>query len=386
MSAVVLRRLKRIDVGILIILGLLMVISVLVVRSATYGNPMYPNYDLKQLIFYLAGFAVAIIATLFNYRFFLKYWYVWYGIGIALLVLVYFFGEERNNARSWFELPGGILFQPAELMKLLLIMAVAALLARREGDPLSFRRDLVPIAAISLAPFALVMIQPDLGNAVIYIVIVLGMLWIGRVKYWHVLIGVAVMVAGLLVFVTLFNTYNQEIEDFLRSNGKGHWYERINTYINPETASDDAKRQAKNALTAIGSGGLTGDGYMKGNMKNRRSIPYPYSDSIFVVIGEEFGFRGAAVLLLLYFLLIYRMIMIAFQCTDLSGSYIIVGIVSMFVFQIFENIGMMIGLMPITGITLPFISYGGTSLLINMICIGLVFSIRAYQPEPEQTA
>lgn len=385
MSAVVLRKLKRIDVGILIILGLLMVISVLVVRSATYGNPGYANYDLKQLIFYAAGFAVATIATLFNYRFFMKYWYVWYGIGIALLVLVYFFGEERNGARSWFELPGGILFQPAELMKLLLIMAVAALLARREGDPLSFRRDLVPIAALSLVPFVLVMIQPDLGNAVIYIVIVLGMLWIGRIKYWHVLTGIVLLVIGLIAFVTLFNTYNEEIREFLRDKGKYHWYERINTYINPETASDDAKRQAKNSLTAIGSGGLTGDGYMKGNMKNRRSIPYPYSDSIFVVIGEEFGFRGAAVLLLLYFLLIYRMIMIAFHCTDLSGSYIIVGIVSMFVFQIFENIGMMIGLMPITGITLPFISYGGTSLLINMVCIGLVFSIRAHQPDPERT-
>ena len=384
MSAVVLRKLKRIDYGILIILGLLMVISVLVVRSATYGNPGYENYDLKQLIFYAAGFVVAIGATLFNYRFFLKYWYILYGIGIALLVLVYFFGEERNNARSWFKLANGILFQPAELMKLLLIMTVAALLARREGDPLSFRKDLLPIAAIVLVPFMLVMIQPDLGNAVIYIVIVLGMLWIGRVKYWHVLTGVGLMVAGLILFVSLFNTYNGEIREFLREKGKHHWYERINTFINPETASDDAKRQAKNSLMAIGSGGLTGDGYMQGNMKNRRSIPYPYSDSIFVVIGEEFGFQGGALLLLLYFLLIYRMIMIAFQCTDLSGSYIIVGIVSMFVFQIFENIGMMIGLMPITGITLPFISYGGTSLLINMVCIGLVFSIRAHQPEPEQ--
>jgi rod shape determining protein RodA len=382
----VLRKLKRVDFGILIILGLLMVISVVVVRSATYGNPMYPNYDLKQLIFFLAGFAVAVLAMLFDYRFFLKYWYVLYGIGIALLVLVYFFGEERNNARSWFELPGGVLFQPAEFMKLLLIMTVASLLARRDGDPLSFRKDLLPIAAISLLPFVLVMIQPDLGNAVIYIVIVLGMLWIGRVKYWHVLTGVALMVAGLILFVTLFNTYNAEIEEFLSDKGKHHWYERINTYINPETASDDARHQAEKSLIAIGSGGLTGDGYMMGDMKNRRFIPYPYSDSIFVVIGEEFGFQGAAVLLLLYFLLIYRMIMIAFQCTDLSGSYIIVGVVSMFVFQIFENIGMMIGLMPITGITLPFISYGGTSLLINMACIGLVFSIRAHQPQPEQAA
>ena len=381
-----LKKLKRIDFGIMIILGLLMVISVLVVRSATYGNPDYANYDLKQLIFYLAGFVVAIVAVLFDYRFFMKYWYLLYIVGIALLVLVLFLGAEINGARSWFRLQDGILFQPAEFMKLLLIMTVAAILARREGDPLSFKSDLLPIAAISLIPFALVMVQPDLGNAIIYVVIVLGMLWIGRVKYWHVLTGVALMVGGLILAVSLFNTYNEEIKDFLSDRGKYHWYERINTYINPETASDDAKHQSEKSLIAIGSGGLTGDGYMKGDMKNRRFIPYPYSDSIFVVIGEEFGFQGGALLLLLYFLLIYRMIMIAFQCTDLKGSYIIVGIVSMFVFQIFENIGMMIGLMPITGITLPFISYGGTSLLINMLCIGLVFSIRAHQPDPEQTA
>ena len=380
-----LRKLKRIDLGIMIILGLLMVISVVVVRSATYGNPMYSNYDLKQLIFYLAGFVVAIGAVFFDYRFFLKYWYGLYGIGIALLVLVYFKGAEINGARSWFELPNGLLFQPAEFMKILLIMTVASILARRDGDPLTFKSDLLPIAAISLLPFVLVMIQPDLGNAIIYIVILLGMLWIGRVKYWHVLTGIALMVGGLILFVTLFNTYNDEIKDFLTEKGKHHWYERINTYINPETATDDAKHQSEKSLIAIGSGGLTGDGYMKGDSKNRRFIPYPYSDSIFVVIGEEFGFQGAALLILLYFLLIYRMIMIAFQCTDLKGSYIIVGIVSMFVFQIFQNIGMMIGLMPITGITLPFISYGGTSLLINMVCIGLVFSIRAHQPDPEQT-
>jgi len=381
----VLNKLKRIDLGIMLILGLLMVISVLVVRSATYGNPMYPNYDLKQLIFFLAGFAVAVFATLFDYRFFLKYWYVLYGFGVLLLVLVYFFGVEINGARSWFKLADGLLFQPAEFMKILLIMTVASILARRDGDPLSFKSDLLPIAAISLIPFGLVMIQPDLGNAIIYIVILLGMLWIGRVKYWHVLIGIALMVGSLVLFVMMFNTYNEEIKDFLTDKGKHHWYERINTFINPETASDDAKHQSEKSLVAIGSGGLTGDGYMKGDMKNRRFIPYPYSDSIFVVIGEEFGFQGAALLLLLYFLLIYRMIMIAFQCTDLKGSYIIVGIVSMFVFQIFQNIGMMIGLMPITGITLPFISYGGTSLLINMVCIGLVFSIRAHQPDPERT-
>ncbi len=118
-------------------------------------------------------------------------------------------------------------------------------------------------------------------------------------------------------------------------------------------------------------------------MKNGGFIPYPYSDSIFVVIGEEFGFQGSAILLLLYFLLIYRMIIIAFKCYDLRASFIVIGIVSMYVFQVFQNIGMMIGIMPITGITLPFISYGGTSLLLNMLSIGLVFSIKAHQEKYE---
>jgi rod shape determining protein RodA len=208
---------------------------------------------------------------------------------------------------------------------------------------------------------------------------VLGMLWIGNVRYSYVMMGLAAVVGGLLLFVTLFNSYNAEIESYLNDRKLGHWYERINTYIHPEEASADARRQSEYAMIAIGSGGLAGDGYLQGDSKNRKFIPYTYSDSIFVVIGEEFGFQGAALLLLLYFLFIYRMILIAYQCYDRRGSFIIIGIATMMVFQIFQNIGMMLGVMPITGITLPFISYGGTSLLLNMLSIGLIFSIKAHQ-------
>lgn len=264
-------------------------------------------------------------------------------------------------------------------MKIFLIIGIAYIMGRRKGDRLGFSQDLLPIAAFSLLPFALVMMQPDLGNAIIYLVIVLGMLWIGNVKYKHVLVGLAVVVGGLILFMTLFNMFNTEIYTYLKEKELTHWYNRINTFMHPEEASADASYQSQNAKIAIGSGGLTGDGYLQGEMKNGKFIPYPYSDSIFAVIGEEFGFQGAAVLLLLYFLLIYRIIIIAFKCHDLRAAYMTIGIASMFVFQIFQNIGMMIGLMPITGITLPFISYGGTSLLLNMICIGIVFSIKAHQ-------
>lgn len=367
----------------LLILGVLMGFSALLVRSATHGNPLYPLYDLKTLIYYAIGFVAILFVTLLDYRLLLKTWYVWYGIGLVLLVLVFKFAPSINGARSWFELPGGLKFQPAEFMKLSLILTIAAMMGRRRGDPLTMRGDVPLVAAAAFIPFALVMVQPDLGNAVIYIFITLGMLWIGNIRYTYVLIGTAAVVGGLLLFVTLFNTYNTEIRDYLEAKGKVHWYQRINTYIHPNEASADESRQSKYAQMAIGSGGLSGDGYMQGDSKNRKFIPYPYSDSIFVVVGEEFGFQGAALLLLLYFLFIYRMIIIAYQSCDRRGSFIIIGIATMIVFQIFQNIGMMIGIMPITGITLPFISYGGTSLLLNMICIGLVFSIRAHQDKYE---
>ena len=371
------------DWMMLLILGVMMIFSTLLVRSATYGNPQYPHYDMKTLIFFGIGFLVILVMTLFDYRLLLKSWWVWYIIGLALLVLVFKFAPITNGARSWFELPGGFKFQPAEFMKLFIILAIAAIMGRRQGEPLRMRTDVTYVALAAFIPFVLVMIQPDLGNAVIYIFITLGMLWIGNVRYSYVMIGLAVIIGGIILFVSLFSTYNAEIKQYLEAQNKPHWYQRINTYIHPEQATEDESRQARYAKIAIGSGGLAGDGYMQGESKKRKFIPYPYSDSIFVVVGEEFGFQGAAVLLLLYFLFIYRMIIIAYQAYDLKGSFIIIGIASMMVFQIFENIGMMIGIMPITGITLPFISYGGTSLLLNMASIGLIFSIRAHQEKYE---
>lgn len=377
-----LNRLKKMDWMMLTILGLFMAISTMLIRSATYDNPLYEGSDIKTLIFYALGFGVVIFATLIDYRLILKTWYVWYGIGLILLVLLLVLVGKTNGARGWFNL-GVFSFQPAEVIKLFLIIAVAAILGRREGDPLRMRSDILVIAAVAFVPFLLVMVQPDLGNAIIYVFIVLGMLWIANVRYSYVLIGLGAVVGGLLLFVTLFNSFGTEIKTYLDDHDKGHWYARINTYIHPDQATADENRHSEYAQIAIGSGGLAGDGYLQGESKKKKFIPYMYSDSIFVVVGEEFGFQGAAVLLLLYFLFIYRMILIAYQCYDLRGSFIIIGIATMMVFQIFENIGMMIGLMPITGITLPFISYGGTSLLLNMMSIGLIFSIRAHQEKYE---
>lgn len=378
-------KLKRTDWSIVILMVLFMGISTLVVHSATANDPLFQGTDVKNVINYGIGFVVLLCVMMFDYRLLVKgAWYL-YGIGILLLIGVYLFGVEKNSAKSWFELPMGFNFQPAELMKLLTIIAVAAFLAKRDGEPLRFWREIVPIGLMVMLPTALIVIQPDLGNAIIFIVVLIVMYWIGNIKYLHVMIGAALIGGFIALFFYLFQLYYDPVVQYLKDNDMGQWVHRINrihTFVDPDSASADAKYQVHNSMRAIGSGGLTGETYMQGDSIQKGFIPLPYSDSIFVVIGEEFGFVGSSVLLLLYFLLIYRMIYISIQSQNRAGSYIIIGIVSMYVFQVFENIGMMIGIMPLTGITLPFVSYGGSSLLINMMAIGIVVSVHVH-PEPK---
>lgn len=372
---------KKIDWSIVAILLLFMIISAAMVYSGTVDDPIlkYRNMHIKTVFYFLLGFLVLFGVSFMNYKFFIKYAAYFYSTGVLLLIAVRFFGQEYNGAKSWFKLAFGFNFQPAEFMKLLLIIGIAAFIARRKGEQLQLVRDVIPIGILTFIPFVLVLVQPDLGNAIIYLVILLGMLWIGNIKYSYVLIGTALIIACFVLFFYLYGHFHDQIKDFLVEKENGHWVERIDTFIDPENATDDASYQVRKSKIAIGSGGLTGDKYLQGNSIHNRFVPLPYSDSVFVVVGEEFGFIGSAMLLLLYFLLIYRMILISIQCEDLSGAVIILGIVSMFVFQIFENIGMLLGIMPLTGITLPFVSYGGTSVLINMMCIGIVLSIKVHQ-------
>lgn len=371
-------KVKQIDWVIVFILTALMFISYFIIHSATSHTILYAGFEKTQLMYFCMGFVVVFMMVFINYRIFLKFWWLFYAIGVISLVLILVIGQEKNGAQGWFQI-ASVSVQPAEVVKIFLIIGIAFLLGRKQGEQLQFFKDIIPIGVFSLVPFALVMAQPDLGNAIIYFVIVLGMLWMGNVKYWHTLVGIGILVGAIALFLFVFTNFNDEIKQFFEEQNKGHWYQRINTFVHPDEATYDARMQSENSQEAIGSGGLSGQGYLKGTMKNGGFIPYMYSDSIFVVVGEEFGFQGAAILLLLYFVLIYRMIIVAYNCKDRRAAYIIIGIVSMFVFQIFQNIGMSIGIMPITGITLPFISYGGTSLMLNMFSIGLVFSIRAHQ-------
>ncbi|MGG1555502.1 MULTISPECIES: FtsW/RodA/SpoVE family cell cycle protein [Paenibacillus] len=379
-----LAKLKNMDIPIIVILFAFMVISTMMVYSASVDHPTINISITKILVLYGVSLVAFIGCSLFDYRVLIRIAPYLYGIGIVSLIAVYFFGKKIHGARGWFELPGGLTFQPAELVKLILIVCITALLMRRGGELLRVKDDIIPVVGAVLLPFILVLIQPDLGNAIIFVIILIGMLWIGNIKYSQVFISLVVIVGLGFLMLTLYKMFHQSLYDFLKGFGFSHWMDRIDTYLYPQDVSDDDNYQVRNAVRAIGSGGLMGEGFLHGTSVHSNFIPFAYSDSIFVVVGEEFGFRGSALLLLIYFLLIYRMILISIQSAQVGGAYVVVGVVSMFVFQIFENVGMMIGVMPLTGITLPFVSYGGTSLMINMLSLGLVMSVKLHQDkEPE---
>ncbi|AIQ61334.1 FtsW/RodA/SpoVE family cell cycle protein [Paenibacillus borealis] len=378
-----LQKIKKIDGVILVILVLLMVVSIFSIYSVTHGRDKLDGSHIKMIKFYILGFIAFLGLTFVDYRLLVKYALYVYVTGIGILVLVSFIGTEQNGAQGWIKF-GGFSLQPAELFKLILILFLAAVLVRKNKNKLLFWRDVVPLALMSLLPFLIVLSQNDLGNALSYVVILVGLLWIGNIKFTHALIGLLIIGGSAAAGIMSYIHYHDEIKDFLTDIGRSHWVERFDPWLVPEEATAKASYHTKNAKMAIASGGMSGEGYMEGSSVQTDRVPYTYSDSIFVQIAEEFGFVGSALVLLLYFILIHRMILIALECKDRGGPFLIVGIVAMMLYQIFENIGAFIGLMPLTGITLPFISFGGTSLLINMASIGLVMSVRLHGQEVEE--
>ena len=369
-----LHKVKKIDKFIVTVLMILMMISVVAVYSATVSTPHLKGHYVKVLFFYAAGFTIAFLTALLNYRFIIKYASHMYALGVCLLIAVKFIGGTINNAQGWIRL-GNLSFQPAELFKLLLILFLAALLDRLDKKQLHFWKDVVPICGFAAVPFALVMFQNDLGDALSYLVILVSMLWIGNMKAWHVCVSGVVVITLMVSGFKAYIHFHDEIKCFLVKNNRAHYIDRIDPWLLPQKASPTASWHTMNAKLAIAAGGISGKGFMKGSSVQSGRVPHTYSDSTFVLIAEEFGFIGSSVLLLLYFILIHRMILIALECKDRVGPYMIVGIVGMLLYQVFQNIGAFLGLVPLTGITLPFISYGGTSLLINMTSIGIVLSI-----------
>lgn len=366
----------KIDYGLLLITLFLAgysLIAIYISTNGTYGL----KFVIRQIMFYAAGF-IAIIASMFvDYRKLRTFSVPIYIIGIILLVLVIFIGIERLGAQRWLGL-GSFTLQPSEFMKIFLVIIIAHLLTKfqDENEHTSLRGELLmigKIALISILPFGLIVTQPDLGTSLVLIWIVMIMLLIAgvswRILFTLILLGL-LMIAGLVALYFInFDLFQVFIAD--------HQLPRIIGWLNPEGDPSGYGYQLLVTLDSIGSGQLFGkalESSVQGAAQWSR-IPEVHTDFIFAVIGEEFGFIGVSILIAAYFILIYRLIQIALTCNDRFGTYLIGGVIAIMVFHIFQNIGMTIGLMPITGLPLPFVSYGGSALLTNMISLGIVLNV-----------
>lgn len=377
-------KIKKIDGVIVLMLILLMIVSITSIYSVTNGTEFNGSH-LKMLTYYGVGFIAFFGLMFIDYRLLMKNALYIYLFGVGLLLLVNFVGKTINGSKGWLSIPGGLTLQPAELFKLVLIIFLAAVLVRKNKSKLGFWRDIVPLGLITLVPFGIVILLNDLGNALSYAVILIGLLWIGNIKFSHAIIGLFIIGSLAFAGITSYIQYHDQAVSFIEDTlGLDHLINRFDPWLVPDLASKDASYHTTNAKIAIASGGMSGEGYMQGSSVQNGRVPYTYSDAIFVQIAEEFGFMGSAGLLLLFFILIHRMILIALGCKERGGPFIIIGIVAMLLYQILENIGAFIGLMPLTGITLPFISFGGTSLLINMASMGVVMSVHLYGGEAEE--
>lgn len=367
-----LRKLQRLDGFIVFILFCFGIISTAVIYSATVDTK-YAGLPTSNMLIFGVLFVSLAAAAFIDYRVLTgRMAYLLYAIGIGLLLLVLWKGDNINGSVRWIGI-GSFQFQPSETAKVFTILLLAHLLAKRNGEPLRLLRDIVPICMVVIIPIVLVLKQPDLGTSLVFVSILIGMLWQGNIRMQHMIAGVSV-IAGLIgTVVWLFYNRYETLEKLV----KAHQLARIQTFLDP-AGDPDQSWHVRNAIQAVASGQAYGQGFLQGRLVQNGFIPYSYSDSIYVVIGEEFGFIGSALLLLLYFLLIYRLVRIALESPDLSGAYIVVGVISMLVLQIFENIAMHIGLMPLTGIALPFVSYGGSSMMTTMVCIGLALSVKAH--------
>ncbi len=317
----------------------------------------------KQAFASILGFCIVLILMKLDYRIFKKYYLLFYGLGLALLgaTLVFGHGDTSWGSRSWLRI-GPLNFQPAEFVKLDLIFCLAVFLEKKED--INRPWDLIQVLVFALLPVLLIMAQPDFGTSMVFIFILASMIFFANISWKYIL-------SAILAVILILPVSYPFLDDFQK--------DRILDFLNPSANTQGSGYQANEAQVAIGSGQFFGKGLYKGSQTQYNFIPTKQTDSIFPVLVEELGFIGGFFLLLLYGLLIYRLIDIARTSKDLTGRYLTIGVAAMFFIHIWENIGMNMGLMPITGIPLPFISYGGTFQLVNLIAIGLILSVHYHR-------
>jgi len=362
---------RNVDYSFIVVVGIILCLSLLVLSSATANiNPDKWIYVRKQVIWIGLGLA-AILATLsVDYTRLQKYSNLLYLLNLGFLASVLVMGRASHGAQLWISF-GSFDFQPSELAKILVIITFAGFLNKRQGKLERFR-DLIPCFIHVAIPLLLILAQPDLGTSLVFLAITFGMLFLAGAKPSLLmgLLSFGFVAVGLALFAHFSLGMPLPLEDYQ--------IKRLVVFINPYLDGQGGRGAGWHviqSLVAIGSGGLLGKGLYQGTQVQLNFLPEHHTDFIFSVVGEELGFLGATVLLVLYLILIIRAIKIAMKAKDLYGTLLVIGIASMWMFHILENIGMAIGVMPITGIPLPFLSYGGSSMLVNMISVGILLNV-----------
>ena len=350
--------------------GALLLIGTLLVWAATRqwfaSQGLDPQYYLKRHVLNIViGLLLAYGTTLIDYRLLRAYTpFVW-GIGVLglLAVLIPGIGSTINGARSWISFPGGFTLQPAELAKISVIIGMAMLLAEaRDKDSAPTHIDVLKALAVALVPMALIMLEPDLGEALIISAAVIAIIGVsGAPSRWVIGLLLLGVLAGFVAIKA----------------GVIHDYQvkRLQSFVNPSADPQQSGYQLRQSRITIGSGGIIGRGLFTGPQTNGRFVPEQQTDFIFTVAGEELGFLGSGFILLLFGLFFIRAFAIASRTTDIFGRLVCIGVIAWFAFQTFENIGMTMGLMPMTGVPLPFMSYGGSSMFANLVGLGLLQSV-----------
>ncbi|HKD60244.1 MAG TPA: rod shape-determining protein RodA [Terracidiphilus sp.] len=341
--------------------ALLCAVSVLEIYSATL-HTKYLGFHTKQVYWIAGGVVAMFVFAKIDYHKLID-WVPWaYGICLVSLVAVKLVGTKVLGARRWIKI-GPMHFQPSEWVKLILIVAVARYFANLGGRNLTWKEIFKAFALVGV-PMLLVLAQPDMGTALTYTPVLIAGLFLGGINLKQSLVLIA---AGLVLVVGAWNS-GKVLKPYQKA--------RLTGFINPDNDPRGAGYQVLQAKIAVGAGGIWGKGAEKGSQTQGAFIPIPHADFIFAAFSEEHGFVGATFVLLLYFLILMRLIQNAQTAADLPGSLIIMGVVGVLIFQIAVNVGMVIGFMPVTGIPLPLMSYGGSSVLFTFLALGVVMNVR----------
>ena len=352
---------KQLDWKLIIIVLCIFSFGLLILSSATHANETGNYFQLyKQGAAFGLGVLMIIGILMFDYNFLGKYYKGLYVISLVLLgiVLIPGIGAERGGARSWLNL-GPLDFQTSELVKLTFILSYAKIVESKK-DKLNTLKEIIPVVIYAIPFIGLLFAQPDLGTAIVFCCIIAGMLFTAglNIKLIKRVIIIAIVSLPLMYMMMA-----------------SHQKERIEAFLHPDDPTYKGNYQVMQSMIAIGSGGLTGKGLYNGTQNQEGFLPVQESDFIFAVIGEELGVIGMLVVILLYTLFLLRMIILSREAKDFYGTLIVIGVMSMFAYQIIQNIGMTVAVIPVTGVTLPFISYGGSSLLTSLANLGLVLNV-----------